>query len=71
MAHYVILERIEENEFYDIAIVRFGLKLDIDDPDEGIILDIPIPKGINDTWVDHIITFEINKLMEYIDGKKT
>lgn len=69
MKHYVIIDHIEEDQFYDIAIVRVGRM-----EDDGVLLDIPIPKGINDAWVDHIITYEINKLIDYIedtDGKTT
>ncbi len=69
MEHYIIVDRIEDDQFYDVAVVHFGQKQDIDHKDPGVILHIPIPKGFNAAWVDTIITYQINKLVEYLKGE--
>lgn len=69
--HYVILDCVRHDEFYDIAIVHFGFKKDTDENDLGIVLNIPVPKGINDDWIYYALEKEIDKMMEYIWKQNT
>jgi hypothetical protein len=67
MKHYVMLESIDGDEFYDVAWFRVG---EMDDQ-TGVLLSLPIPQSLNIEWVDNLISTELYKLLEYIDGKKT
>lgn len=67
MKYYVIIEDIEQDQFYDIAFIRVGQM----DDNEGVIVTLPIPHGLNNDWVDHIFSLELNKILEYMDGKTT
>lgn len=65
MKHYVMLESIEHDRFYDVALVRVG---EMDD-DKGVLLFLPIPQSLNTEWIDQLLSTELNKILEYMDGK--
>ena len=62
--HYIIIERIDHDTFYDIAFVRLGFI-----EEEGIIIKLPIPHTINTEWVDLYITEALDKIVNYIKEK--
>lgn len=67
MKYYVIIEDITQDQFYDIAFIRVGQM----DDQTGVLLSLPIPHGLNHEWVDKLINNELNKILEYMDGKTT
>ena len=58
---YVILDEVELDDQFDMAHVRVGYV-----EDDGIVLNIPVPKNLNNEWLDKLITEEVTKLIEYL-----
>lgn len=58
---YVIIDRIEHDTFYDLAYIRVGSI-----EHQGIVLTLPVPQGLNDEWLDKLLTEELNKLVDYL-----
>lgn len=58
---YKILEKVEEDEFFDIAHIRVGFM-----EDEGVLLHLPVPKTLNNDQLDLVLTKELLKLSVYI-----
>jgi hypothetical protein len=60
MKFYIVIEKITEDTFYDVAHVHVGFI-----EDKGILIKLPIPKTLNNEIIDSFITQEISKIFEY------
>ena len=58
---YVLLDEVLVDDQFDLAHVRVGYV-----EDDGIVMHIPVPKNVNNEWLDKLITEEIMKLVEYL-----